>query len=257
MKNKKIILIIILIVMAVLLSALMIKLLNNKISFNFITNYTISDEIVINEEIDDTFNSIIIESDAADIHIIDNESDKIKIVAYGNKNNIQINKNDNLEIISKQDDCHFFCLNVKVSKIEIYLPHTYNKEIKIKNSYGNITVGSFDQARLFVNEKAGDVDIDSVLDLDVENNYGDVNVELVNNYLNIKQDCGDVRINKLDIKQNSKIKNDLGNIEIGQTNQIRINANTDLGNVKIKNNYLESSISLDLENDCGNITVKN
>ena len=59
------------------------------------------------------------------------------------------------------------------------------------------------------------------------------------------------------INKDSSIKNNLGSIKIGSTNEIYIEAKTDLGDVKVNNNYKKSDITLNLKNNCGDIKVNN
>ena len=66
-----------------------------------------------------------------------------------------------------------------------------------------------------------------------------------------------MKIKNIELKENSKIKNDLGDVKIGNTNDIYIDANVDLGEYKInKNNrYAESTLKIDV--NCGDIKVEN
>ena len=79
----------------------------------------------------------------------------------------------------------------------------------------------------------------------------------VNNYLNLTNDSGDIKINNVNLNKNSIIKDEYGDIEINNTNQIYIDAKTDLGDTKINNNFHKSDITLKIENECGDITVNN
>lgn len=46
-------------------------------------------------------------------------------------------------------------------------------------------------------------------------------------------------------------------MKIGETNDIYIDAKTDLGEVKVNRNNRYSEITLEIENDCGDIKVEN
>ncbi|MDE5630205.1 MAG: DUF4097 family beta strand repeat-containing protein, partial [Bacilli bacterium] len=70
-------------------------------------------------------------------------------------------------------------------------------------------------------------------------------------------DCGDISIKELTIDKNSEIENSMGDVSIGQTNDILIDAKTSLGEVNIRNNNYKSDITLSIDNSCGDITVKN
>ena len=75
--------------------------------------------------------------------------------------------------------------------------------------------------------------------------------------MQIKEDCGDVKIDSLNLKENSSIHNSYGDIKIGSTNEIYINAKTSLGDTKINNNYQKSYVTLTIDNSCGDIRVNN
>jgi len=49
----------------------------------------------------------------------------------------------------------------------------------------------------------------------------------------------------------------MGDVSIGRTNDILIDAKTSLGEVDVRNNDYKSEITLKIDNSCGDITVKN
>ena len=130
-----------------------------------------------------------------------------------------------------------------------------SKSVKIHNDYGDIRIDQVVDADIECS--AGDVVIGTVSNLKVQNNYGDINIQKVDYYLDIKEDCGEVNIREVNLKKGSSIKNSYGDIEIGFTNEIYIDANTSLGDKNIRNNYRESKIMLRIQNSCGDIVVNN
>ena len=295
MKNKGLIIFLIttLSVISILLIMFMIGLLNNHSWFNsFLFNYTVSNELVIDETYDDNFNKINIEASAADIYIKESNDEFVKAIIYGDKDKTIVDtKNSELKIELKEKRCIGFCFNYKISKIEIYLPKDYNDEINITNKLGDIKIDEFLNANINVSEdcgdvtiksgnivnvnnkygditlnnaqtanidaKAGDVKIGIVNDVTVNNDFGDIKIDKVNNYLNLKNNCGDIKIDNIDLHKNSYIIDDLGDIEIGNTNEIYIDAKVSLGDVKVNNNYNKSDITLKIDNSCGDIKVNN
>ena len=75
--------------------------------------------------------------------------------------------------------------------------------------------------------------------------------------MDIKQDCGDVEIENITLNKDSKISNDFGVITIDSTNDIFIDAEVELGDKKKKKNNRKSNITLEIENECGDIKVNN
>ena len=108
-----------------------------------------------------------------------------------------------------------------------------------------------------IEESAGDVTVNKVKDIIVKNNYGNIKIKEVSNYLDISDDCGDIKIDRIDIHKDSFIQNSFGNIKVGSTNEIYIDAKTDLGDLKINENFHKSDITLKIENNCGDIKVNN
>lgn len=164
-----------------------------------------------------------------------------------------ISTENNVLKVSTFENNKFF--NTKVSKTEIYVPKTYDKLIEIKNNYGDISLGDAESATL--NESCGDIKIKKVNKAIVENKYGDIVIDNVEYSLQIEDDCGDVEIKNINLKEDSYIKNNLGDIKILNTNEIYFDAKTNLGDTKINNNYNKSEITLKIQNDCGDIEINN
>lgn len=295
MKNKKgliIFLIILLAIISILLTVFMIGSINGKFRFSNLITHKVSNELVLDEYYDNNFSIINVSANASEIYVKESLEEKVRVVIYGNKDKIEVKDNNNeLLISSNEKGCTWFCFNRTVAKIEIYLPKNYENKLDITNNYGDIDIGEFLKATININEDCGDVEIDggnnivvdndygdvtigtahmanieescgdikinTVNELVAENNYGDIKVGSVNSYFDISNDCGDIRIENVNIEKNSYIKDDLGDIKLGTTNEIYIDAKTDLGKVKINNNYQKSDITLKIENDCGDIIINN
>lgn len=295
MKNKTLIilLIVLLSIVSVSLIVFMTSMINGKIGFfNIRNSYQVSNHVLMDETYDKTFELINVSADSGDIHIKHSEDSKIKVIIYGEEDETELNTNNNqLNVTLKAKKCIGFCFNRTLAKIEIYLPSDYAKTIQIKNNYGDINVASFNEATIDIEEdcgdvfvqegkqvaiknsygdielksaveaniieSAGDIEIGNVNKVTVTNDYGDIKIGSVLEYLNIEEDCGDVEIDHVTLTENSIIKNNLGDIKVGSTNEIFIDAKIDLGEIEIKNNYREANVVLTIENDCGDITVNN
>lgn len=293
-KNKTltIILIVILSILVIGLTWLMVNLLAGKITVNnFRLFSSTSKELVVDETYNLDFNKIDIYSESGDVYIKESSNNEVKVIVYGEKEKTTVDTiNDELIISAKSTFCIGFCFNTN-SKIEVYLPESYQNIIKVDSKYGDIELGNIENATLEINEECGDVsvvganvaninneygnikigkvnvgnisdsagniEIDTIYDAKVENQYGNIEIKNVLNYLDISNDCGDIEIDNLVLNKDSKITDDLGNIEIGNTNEIYIDAETDLGNVDIKNNYPKSKVTLTIKNNCGDIEIEN
>jgi len=295
MKKNNVLTIILIVVISSLIVGitwLIVNILNGKIDLNNLRFFnSTSKELIVNESYKYDFSKIDIYSQAGDVYIKESSSEEVKVLIYGDKERTMVTAFNNELIISvKSKPCIGICLN-KNSKVEVYLPKDYENKIIINSEYGDIRVGSFEKATLEINEECGDVsvlsadsvninneygdinvgtvkeatinvssgdiEIDSVYNVKLNNDYGDIEINKVLNYLDVSNDCGDIEIDNIALNKDSKISANLGNIEIGNTNNIYIDAKTDLGKVKIKNNYRNSNIVLTIENDCGDIIIDN
>ncbi len=295
MKNKKLIitLIILLSIIMIILSIFFVGLLQNDFKFKgFRIGIQSSKELILDKTYEEKFNNIKIDASISEIFIKIGDSENIKTVIYGERDYTNVETNlDTLNIKINEKNCFGFCFNQKSTKIEIYLPKEYDGKINIKNDYGDISIDEILNANIDVeedcgdvlilggniirvdnnygdieihnanvttiNEDCGDVIISKTNDAIVKNSYGDIKIKSVTNYLNLENDCGDIELNNINLNKDSYIKDAFGDIEIGNTNEIFIDAKTDLGKVKIKNNYNKSDITLKIENDCGDIEVNN
>lgn len=292
MGNKVLIvlLIIVLIIISIALIGFMFFMINGR---GFMFGWSsVSTELVAEEEYDNTFKKINIDTDAADVYVKEGKDEKIKVLVYGEKDKTKLeNRDEELEIITHEKKNIFFSFGMKKAKVEIYIPKDYKEKLVVKNKYGDIEIEKFLNAEMEIEEDCGDVsvkgakkaniknnfgdikleeveiteikqsagnvEVETAEDIKVKNNYGNIKINKINNYLEIEADCGDIKINNLTLNKNAEIKNNFGDIKIGNTNEIYIEAKTSLGDVKVNNNYPKSDVTLKLKNDCGDIKVDN
>lgn len=289
MKNKKvtIVVIILLIILILVLLGGMIHMLGKN---HRIRRY--NENLVIDQTYTNKYANIEVESDAGDIEIKETDEENIRVIIYGENDRSDVRDIGNtLKITIKAKKCFGICFNIEMSKVVVYLPKNYKGTIDLSNKYGDIDVGSFKEAKVLIKEDCGDVKVESALTLDAENSYGDitigevetatvkqscgnvkidylkrgniknklgdVKIKKVDGEISIEEDCGDIVIDELYLTDNSDIKNSFGDIKLGQTNEIYIDAQVSLGDIKIDENYRKSSITLKLKNDCGDIKVSN
>ena len=261
----------------------------NKNFNGFNMNYKTSKEILLEKEYELDFDNLNIDTNMSDIQLKTTDSDKLKVVVYSNKKDVKVQLDKNLDIKSTSiKKCKFFCVNAIIPKIVVYIPNDFEKPINIKNKYGNIKIKSV-SSDLNVDEQFGNIEINSIKEATISNEYGDINInkaksvkinesagdirinkvekaKIKNDFGNIKIDvvtdsfninvsCGDIKINQVNIKQNSKIKTDYGDVKIIKINDIYVKAKSEAGNVIIEKNDKDSDIVLEIESNLGNIKV--
>lgn len=295
MKNKPLIifLIILLSTLSICLLIFMIMAINGNFKFsNLSFGYKTSNTLVVDETYDNNFEYIYIKSDASDIEIKHSENNDIRVIVYGDQDKTNVDaEGKNLTIKTNMKKCVGICFNQTVAKIQLYVPENYEYKFEVINSFGDISIEDFKNSQVEVeencgdveikgantvvvkndfgdislgevneaniNQSAGDVKVDFINDITVVNKLGDIKIKKVNNYLDLTNNCGDIKVDEINLNKDSRIVDDLGDIKIGKTNNIYIDAKTSLGDVKINNNYNKSDITLNIKNNCGDIKVSN
>ena len=260
MKNKG--LVITMIILLTIIVAILIVILclgiSGKISFmGFIRAK--SKDIVYDEKYEtEKIEKISIKSSAGDIKFEESDDKKIRVVVYGEKENkIDVEQTGNTLKVESIQKSHIFGFNIRLNDIVIYLPKEYEKEIEIDSDLGDIEIVSLENASIKIEQNCGDINLGKIKNAEIENDLGTTEIEEVLNSLNIKSNCGDIKIKKLTLQETSKIENDLGDVKIGETNDIFIDAHCDLGDEKIKKNSRQSEVTLKIDVDCGDIKVEN
>lgn len=218
-----------------------------------------SDKIIY----DKTFNleeikNIEVKQDAGDITFKETLDNNITITAYGEEtSDIEVSLNGDKLIVdyTKRNRFIFFNFGNIKNDIIISIPSSYSNTIKVNNNLGNSYINDLPDATINIDCDAGNIEAGKIKNANIKCDLGQVQIKEILNKCDIKVDSGNVEIQKLLINENSKIKADLGNIDIKETNDIYIEANVDLGKASINANNRNSEITLQLECDCGNISV--
>ncbi|MCH5303809.1 MAG: DUF4097 family beta strand repeat protein [Ruminococcus sp.] len=254
MKNKKLI-----ITLIAVLSFISVVLVGFMI-FAICTNYvglSVSNTLVVNKSFENTFSELDISSQAGDVYIYSTSDDTVKVKVYSAENKTNLEQNGDTLTLNVKSNNNFIFFRQNISRVEVYVPQSYNGNLKIQENYGDIKVENFPSASVEIEQKCGDVKVAGCNSATVNNKYGDIKIEKINSYMNLNNNCGDIEVDEINLTKNSKITDSLGDISIGFTNEIFINAKTDLGDVKVNNNYHKSDIELTVSNNCGDIKVNN
>lgn len=257
MKNKGLIitLIVLLSIVIFFLVMFLVTYLNGGINFkNGIFNVGSRNTTIIYDKEFELSNiqNIQVKQDTGDVIIKENENDNIKVVIYGeNASDITVNKNGsdlNIDYDSKES-FNFINFGNKKNDIIVYVPSTYANKMNIKNDYGNVEIADLKDATVDIDCDCGNVELGKIKNATIKCDCGNVEISEVLNKCDIVIDCGNAEIDTLSINENSNIEVDLGNIEIGSTNDIYIDASVDLGKTNINNNNRNSSVTLKVKCD--------
>lgn len=260
MKNKiPIIFLLILISVIIFCLVMFLVIYLNKGMDGMINIGKVSENIVLekNFELLEIENIEVIQ-DYGDVTFKENEDNNIKVEIYGrNEKDTRAELINNKLKIENTNRRNFTLINfgVRKSEIIVYIPKGYAGDINIKVDCGNATLDNIENANLKVECNAGNVKIKKAKNANIKCNLGDVKAEEILNKCNIEVDAGNVKIEKLTLNEDSKIKVDLGDVTIDEINEVYIEADTDLGKTNINQNYRNSEVTLKINVDCGNISV--
>lgn len=261
MKNKGLMisLIILLLVIIIGLVVFLVLCLNGGLNLTEIFKNK-SSNIVFDETYEvKTISDLEILSNAGDVYFEESTDENIRIVVYGkNSNDLKVNQNEEkLEVDYSQHKYSWFGFISYTNDIIVYIPKDYSNDINITNNYGDCKISDLENATININASCGNIDLGTIKNATLKCEYGDINLENILNKCTIQAECGNIKINKLQIKENSLIKSEYGNVKIKETNDIYIDAKTELGNVNINTNNRNAEIILKIEAECGDIKVEN
>ena len=203
-------------------------------------------------------NNIDIRQDEGNVIFRETPEDNIQVIIYGeNESDVNVNFNQNNLVVDNTNKQKFTFFSFRgISKdIVVYVPSTYNNEIKIKSDYGNCEILDLENATVDIDCDCGNVKLGKIRNVTVKCDLGNTEIKEIFNKCNIKVDCGNVEIDTISIQEDSIIKSDLGNVDINKTNDIYIESEVDLGKTNTSQNNRISEITLKIICDCGNVTV--
>ena len=263
--------------------------------FNFIGfKYASSDErlsVVSEKTIDlNNVNDISFNLNVDDITFIENTDEKIKIVEKCTK---QLSENEKLQFNHQNNKIDIYRsskLNINLleksfkREVIVYLPKSYNKNINIKLSIGDVDFSSdlkLNELEIYLT--TGDINIDNNIECKsfiLEGNTGDANINsLLSNEYGISFNTGNIEISNLsgkgyintttgdlrcnisDLTGNSDFSSSIGDITLNIKKELnfKINASCDIGDIKtdFKEYNLRENFSnaLNIDCGCGNIKI--
>lgn len=260
MKNKMpIIFLLILISIIIFCLVMFLVIYLSKGMDGMISIGNVSENIILEKNLEmSNIENIEINQDYGDVKFEESEDNNIKVKIYGkDEKDAKVELMNNKLKIENINRRKFALINLGTRKSEIivYLPKNYSKDIDIKVNCGNATLENTDNANIKVECNAGNVKLKKAKNANIKCDLGDVKAEEILNKCDIEVDCGNVKIEKLTLNEDSKIKLNLGDVKIDQINEIYIEADTDLGKTNINENYRNSETTLKIKVDCGNINV--
>jgi len=259
--NGKIVFLIILLSIIVFgLSMFMVHTINHGFNFKIGNILNKEAQVVLEQKFENVeAKNLNITESYGDIIFKEASTNDINVVIYGDPNNDEYGadvKDGTLNIFQKnKNKISFFKFENYERKVEISAPKDYWDKVNIKSDYGDCKLGNLDNSTVNIDIDYGDVEIGKIKTVNIKSDYGDIKIEEVLNKCTIKSDYGDTKIEKLDIKEDSEIRADCGDVKINNTNDINIEADVDLGDKKVNNSNKNSEITLKINCDLGDVEV--
>lgn len=285
--------IVLLSIIAVALVGLLIVVLNGKINIKGIDLYE-KTELVYENTFTEEISNLDIITTNNDVKIEEKEIENIEVKIYDRKDvKPEVSVKDNTLYIDNRDDVKVgfsFGINGN-SRIEITVPKgtIYNlkvegtstdidslidlKDVNIETKSGDINLK--DSINTIINTTSGDISVGDTNKLEVITTSGDIETGNVKESINAKATSGDfilgdingkltlnaisgdVKINSINLTKDSSIKVTSGDINIGKTNDIYIDAHTVSGDVKVDVNNRHAEHELKINTTSGDVIVKN
>ena len=286
LKNEKIMIsIIILSIIIIALIGVIIFGVMKGGTFSFLEKTT----TLYNEEFSD-ITSISVNVKSYDVKIKETNKDSIEVEITGsskNKDKIKVEQTENSLEINQEESIICIGLCLYDEAITIYVPADYNIEYdhtsssgslevegvlttgNIKTTSGDITLKGLENGEvnstsgnikidnaqeLNVNSTSGDIIVGKVNDITLSATSGDVEIEEITNKISGNTTSGEIKINKLAIKEDSNLEARSGDINIGLENKVFIDAKTNSGDIDIDNS--NTNPILTITTTSGDITAK-
>ena len=228
---------------------------------------------VYDNDIEEEFNAINVESDSLDVKIVKSNNEKTNVKIFDrNDKGISVDvENSTLKIAD--DNINSFCfmcfgkreaiISLPEKVFDLVVEST-SGDISSDIELGNVTIVATSGDIDLTNAKdvtivltSGDVEVNEVNNISITSTSGDIEIEKINNSLDIKTTSGDIGINKLTITKDSKINVMSGDIFINNVSEaVYVNAKAKSGDVKIKDNNRRAEYELKIETTSGDIFVR-
>lgn len=277
MENKTltIIKLILLSIIALLLTTILIVLLVKPRSNFNLFKVNNKSELVYERDITEPIKKINITTKASSIQVETNDTNKISVKYYGDKEDKELDLSTANEVLNINEDTSYFCLgfcNFAEHKIIISLPKEIDYELDFNTASGDIYIPNINLSNIDIKTVSGDIKVINAKNANLESTSGDIeiteveklvsktvsgeiNVNRIKRSCDIKTTSGDVDISLLEITTDSNISTVSGDVEIETNSNSYVKTETVSGEVSIDNNNRYAKTELTVKTTSGDIEV--
>ncbi len=200
-RGVKIFLIIILTIIAIILMNIMIlKIMNKDLKIDIFAFGNKTEKIFENEYEINGIKNMNIDSFSSNIKFIEGEKDKIRVTAYGAKDeNISVAINgDSLDIKKDNQVLHIFMLFCWYrEEIVVEIPKSFEGNIRLSASSGNIEVIDLENSNLNLEASSGNIRCGNMINGNIKTSSGNINAGSGKD-INIKASSGSIKAGKVE-----------------------------------------------------------
>lgn len=277
MENKTltIIKLVLLSIIALLLTTILIVLLVKPRSNFNLFKVNNKSELVYERDITEPIKKINITTKASSIQVETNDTNKISVKYYGDKEDKELDLSTANEVLNINEDTSYFCLgfcSYAEHKIIISLPKEIDYELDFNTASGDIYIPNLNLSNISIKTVSGDIKVINAKNANLESTSGDIeiteveklvsktvsgeiNVNRIKRSCDIKTTSGDVDISLLEITTNSNISTISGDVEIETNRNSYVKTETTSGEVSIDNNNRYAKTELTVKTTSGDIEV--
>lgn len=266
--------IVLLSIIALLLTSILIVLLVRPTGFNFLKVNNKAD-LVYERDIEEAIKKINITTKASSIEVETNNTNKISVKYYGDKDDKELDLSTTNEVLNIRENSSYFCIgfcNYAEHKIIISLPKEIDYELDFNTASGDVYIPDINLSNISIStisgdikafkaknakleSTSGDIEINEVEKLVSKTVSGEINANQIKRSCDIKTTSGDVEISRLEITSNSNISTVSGDVEIESNNESYIKTETVSGEVSINKNNRYAQTELTIKTTSGDIEV--
>jgi predicted nucleotidyltransferase len=234
------------------------RFIKNDFDFNKTFGIGVSDKLIEEKELE-VFNNILVDFNTSNVEIKHSIDNNYKVLIYSDhldSHNIEVNE-EGVKVSLKEKKLRFLdrLFNHKQSLIVIYIPSDYEGNITVNGDVGNIKTDDYQYALIETKINVGDIYVDGIKEGNSDLDVGSIKVKKLYSNCEVKLNAGDVKMKEVTILKDSIITVDAGNISIDEVNDVKIDAEVDLGDKDIEKSNEEALNTLNVVVRAGNITV--
>ena len=287
-KTVSIILIVILSLLTLVVTGFFIYLMSGG-SFNWSFNFnSYSDNLIDSKELS-SINEIVVDAKNTNILVEKSNDNKIHVELYSDNEVEHSIKLENNKLEIQFYDNSIFNFFKKHNRVLVKIPNDYSNKLNINLTTGDVKFQSFDKLSPFIKIGTGDVQADSLKEVQIDASTGDikinnidkitcklttgdiklekvkdanihgvtgnVKIQEITNSADITLTTGDVKIQSANINEDSYISLTTGDVKIRSVTGAYIETTNSIGDVKVNNNDRKSEKTLKISVNVGDIKV--